>query len=419
MFKFIHTADIHLDSPLLSLALRDPDAAELVANASRQSFEAIIDLCLTEKVDALLIAGDLYDGGHHSMKTAGFLTNQLHRLDKAGISVFIIRGNHDAISKITRQLQLPDNVHVFGPKHETIMLDEKNIAVHGVSFAKADSPESLLPGFAAPVANAVNIGMLHTSLSGAVGHDDYAPCSLADLKAQGYDYWALGHIHKRDIHSEAPNFVVMPGIPQGRHINEAGAKSVTLVSVDDKGSLSIEERFTSLVQFEKVEIDITGLEDWASLVTAGENALILLCQKAKNEAVIARIRFAGESGMAASLRRDQDLMLEEMRAAGQRIGAIIIESIECDVDAPVLEVKSAALDPVNELRAILAGDRQNETTAEDQIREALTALQQKLPPELRDTFGKDEAAVEALLKDYIREGSKDVLARLQISETSQ
>ncbi len=419
LFKFIHTADIHLDSPLLSLALRDPDAAELVANATRQSFEAIIDLCLTEKVDALLIAGDLYDGGHHSMKTAGFLTNQLHRLDRAGIAVFIIRGNHDAISKITRQLQLPDNVHVFGPRHETVKLDEKNIAIHGVSFAKPDSPESLLPGFAAPVANAVNIGMLHTSLSGAVGHDDYAPCSLADLKAQGYDYWALGHIHRRDVHAEAPNFVVMPGIPQGRHINEAGAKSITLVRVDDNGSLSIEERFTSLAQFEKIEINIGGLEDWAAMVAAGENALISMHQNVRVEAVIARIRFVGESGMAAQLRRDQDLMLEEMRAVGQRIGAIMIESIGCDVDAPLLEMKSAALDPVNELRAILAGDGKINTAAEDQIRESLKALQQKLPPELRDTFGKDDAATEVLLKDYIREGNKDVLARLQISETGK
>jgi exonuclease SbcD len=99
-FRFVHAADIHLDSPLRSLALRDPALGELIGNATRRAFVAIVDLCLEEKVDALLIAGDLYDGDQTSMKTARFLSDQIRRLDQAGVRTFMIRGNHDALSKI-------------------------------------------------------------------------------------------------------------------------------------------------------------------------------------------------------------------------------------------------------------------------------------------------------------------------------
>ena len=120
-FRFIHAADVHLDSPLRSLALRDPDLAELIGNATRRAFVRIIDLCLDERVDALLLAGDLYDGDQTSMKTARFLSEQIRRLHEAGIRVFIIRGNHDALSRITKELTFPDSVKVFGGRAEAIM----------------------------------------------------------------------------------------------------------------------------------------------------------------------------------------------------------------------------------------------------------------------------------------------------------
>ena len=98
VYRFVHAADVHLDSPLRSLALCDPDLAELIGNATRRAFVTVVDLCLNEQVDALLLAGDLYDGEQTSMKTARFLAEQIRRLDEAGVRVFIIRGNHDAMS---------------------------------------------------------------------------------------------------------------------------------------------------------------------------------------------------------------------------------------------------------------------------------------------------------------------------------
>src|SRR6056297_2880105 len=122
MFRFVHTADLHLDAPLRSLALKDEDLADLVGNATRRALERIVDLCLEEDVNALLIAGDLYDGDMRSMKTAAFLVTQMERLDEAGIAVFMIRGNHDAESVLTRELDLPANVHVFTGHGGTVEL---------------------------------------------------------------------------------------------------------------------------------------------------------------------------------------------------------------------------------------------------------------------------------------------------------
>ena len=272
MFRFVHTADIHLDSPLRSLALKDQDASELVANATRQSFARTIDLCLSEEVDALIIAGDLYDGELRSMKTAEFFSSEMRRLVEAGVQVFIIRGNHDAESRITRELQLPDGVHVFPSRGNSIALEEKGVVIHGVSFANPQAPDSLLPSYPAKRPGYRNIGLLHTSLAGSPEHDTYAPCSLQNLLDMEYDYWALGHIHKRSVHNQTPCTVVMPGIPQGRHINEAGVKTVTLATIPPSGGVEIEDRVTSLVQFERLAIDLDGIEQWRDVVAASEAA---------------------------------------------------------------------------------------------------------------------------------------------------
>ena len=143
-FRFVHTADIHLDSPLRTLALREPALAEMIGGATRKAFAAVIELSLAEQVDALLIAGDLYDGEQTSMKTARFLADQLRRLHEAGIQTFIIRGNHDAESRITRELTLPESVKVFGGRAESVTLTRGglDVVVHGVSFAQKHAPES-------------------------------------------------------------------------------------------------------------------------------------------------------------------------------------------------------------------------------------------------------------------------------------
>lgn len=415
MFRFVHTADIHLDSPLKSLAIRNEEAAGIIANATRQSFVNTVDLCINEKVDALLIAGDLYDGSLRSMKTAAFFSSQMHRLVNEAIRVFIIRGNHDAESRITRELQLPEGVYVFPArgKETTVTLEDHGVAIHGVSFATPQAPESLLPKYPPAKEGFRNIGLLHTSLAGSPEHDVYAPCSEQDLFNQGYDYWALGHIHKRTVIQGDRCTIVMPGNPQGRHINEAGAKSVTLGSLSQAGLVHLEERFTSAAQFERVLIDLTDAENWPDFVACSEAALRQLASKATSSHIIARVELAGISPVAALLRRDADRMMEELREAGRRIGPVLIEQCENRCSVRILETKAAAGNPLMDLRCLMAGHKVDRATMEERARTLLMELQRKLPPELRDDF---EDTNGILIKQYLADGAEDVLAQLGSGE---
>lgn len=417
-FRFVHTADIHLDSPLRTLALRDPALAELIGGATRAAFTNTVDLCLSARVDALMIAGDLYDGSQTSMKTAAFLAGQLHRLHDAGIRTFIVRGNHDAESRITRELVLPDSVHVFTGRAGAEVLegaaDGRNVAVHGISFARPDAPDSLLPKFKAAVPGAINIGLMHTSLGGAAGHDPYAPCSVADLAATGFDYWGLGHIHARTVHRDARPVVVMPGQPQGRDINEAGPKSATLVTVASDGGVTLEEHITAIAQFERVSVDVTGVEDWRDLVRALGEALARAREAAPCAHLVARLMLRGTSPLAWRVRADTDALLAEARLRAERLGRTWIESLEHDVRAPSHPsgASTDAVDPLAELRALIADDVVGSAAFQALAQDMAEALREQMPAEARGVLGHDEGAFKAILAGLINDGAKDVLAHL-------
>lgn len=413
-FRFVHTADIHLDSPLRSLALRHSELAELIGNATRQAFVNIIDLCLDEQVDALLLAGDLYDGEQTSMKTARFLAAQVRRLHEAGIRVFIIRGNHDALSKITQELVLPDSVKIFSGRAEAVVIDRGKsdfpVVIHGLSFAKPHAPESLVSKYKPPVEGAVNIGMMHTSLAGAPGHDLYAPCSIADLQVTGYRYWALGHVHKRSV-TEGGCTIVMPGNPQGRDINEAGPKSVSLVTVAEDGSIRVEERNTSIAQFERVSVDVTGIDDWRDIVTALSVSLRRARDAASVDHLVVRLHVTGGTPLAWRIRRDHDLLKAEADDCAMVIGDCWVEKLEvgCSVSS---DADTCSHDPVMELRSmIVLNVGQSDSFRQEAIgiAEELTA---QLPPECRAFLGSDENAFRESVATLVAEGADDVIARL-------
>lgn len=411
-FRFVHTADIHLDSPLKSLALRDAGLADLVGNATRTVLTRIVDLCIAERVDALLIAGDLYDGDQTSMKTARFLAQQMKRLAAAEIPVFLIRGNHDAMSRITRELVLPDTVKVFTGRAEIAetVWNGHDVAVHGISFRLPQAPESLLNHFHAPVSGAFNIGMLHTSLGGAVGHDPYAPCGLADLQATGFDYWALGHVHLRAVHP-GRTAVVMPGIPQGRDIGEAGEKSVTLVSVDDAGAVAVEARAVAVAQFERLPVDCDGLDAWTDLVARLRGDLSAARRDHAAEHLIVRPVLAGKSPLAWRARRDADLLRAEAQSLAESTGTLWIDKIEVALED---FGDTARGGPVRELAALI--DAASGDGLETDMRAALDGLTRKLPRELRNLAGDGEAEVAATCLAELRRGAFEVLARLEDGE---
>jgi DNA repair exonuclease SbcCD nuclease subunit len=416
-FRFVHTADVHLDSPLKSLALKDPEIADLVANATRQTFVNTVDLCIEENVDAFLIAGDLYDGDLRSIKTAAFLTGELRRLTAASVRVFIVKGNHDAESRITKHVAWPESVDLFTGRGETIVIEEKNVVLHGISFAQPRVPDSLLAKYKPPVEGAINIGLLHTSLAGSAEHDVYSPCSVQELKDQRYDYWALGHIHKRAVHAEGPTAIVMPGIPQGRHINEAGPKSVTLVEIGDDKTIKIEERITSVAQFERVSIDVTAITEWADLVYEMERVFTEVGEKVLAKHLITRLELQGASSLASRMRRDFDVLDEEARSVAQRCGSVFIEQINVTAGAIPVETKSAIADPVGELRQLIAeGGVSDQADIEAQTLALCRDVQKNLPPELRDILGADDDAMVTLVKQCLEQGAEDVLAHLDGAE---
>jgi DNA repair protein SbcD/Mre11 len=412
-FRFVHTADLHLDSPLRSLSLRNPDLASLVGDATRQALVRIVDLCLDEQVDALIIAGDLYDGDQTSMKTARFLATQMQRLHEAGISVFKIRGNHDALSKITQELVLPPSVKVFSGRAEAVELARGglNVAIHGLSFSKPQAPESLFPKYKAPVQGAVNIGIMHTSLAGAPGHDLYAPCSVAELHGSGFDYWALGHIHQRTHHAGART-VIMPGMPQGRDINEAGEKTVSLVTVGDDGTVSVEERLTSLAQFARVTVDVSAAQDWRGLVDLIGAAVEQERLRTRSDHLVARLRLVGVTPLAFAIRRDADLLLSEAEQRAERTGRAWIEKLELDVKVPSALPQQTTSDPVYELGALMRNDVMPAHGYREQVRDMVQSLLDDLPPESRRFAGNDPAAFDRFVEELVREGGEDLLARL-------
>ncbi len=411
-FKFVHTADIHLDSPLKSLALREEGLADLVGNATRAALTRIVDLCLNEAVHALLIAGDLYDGAQTSMKTARFLAQELERLDAAGIPVFVIRGNHDALSKITRELVLPGTVKTFRGRAEIVETswNGHDVALHGISFSKPHAPSSLLDHFKEPVPGAFNIGLMHTSLGGAPGHDPYAPCTLAELQQTRFDYWALGHIHQRAVHA-GPTTVVMPGIPQGRDIGEAGAKSVTLVHVDDAGAVTLEERSVATARFERLPLACGDCADWPELVETLKQALVTARRAFDAEQLIVRPVLTGISPLAWRAQRDADLLHAEAQQVAEGIGSLSIDKVEIALDRGSASQPTGAL---GDLAAIIDDSPLDAT--DPRARAELALLQKHLPRDLRGLWGDTPEEVAAALRDEMRRGALDVLAHLKAPE---
>jgi DNA repair protein SbcD/Mre11 len=414
-YRFVHTADIHLDSPLRSLALRNRELAELIGNATRQAFARTIDLCLEEQVDALLLAGDLYDGEQTSMKTARFLAERLHHLGQAGVETFIVRGNHDALSKITRELTFPDTVNVFKGRADALEAKRRSsgspVVVHGLSFAQPHAPEGLVGKYKPPVAGALNIGLMHTSVGGSIDHDPYAPCTLGDLLGAGYRYWALGHIHKRWV-EVGPSMVVMPGIPQGRDINEGGAKSVSLVAIHDDGSIDIEERNVGLAQFERVTVRTDGIDDWKALAARVTESLGRVKDAVVSDHLVARLRLTGTTPLAWRIRRDLDLIQGDAEVWASMTGNAWIEKVETDCRPPSMGADSAA-DPLTELGRLVDDALLSSPAFKAEALLIMRDLQGQLPPELRRNFGEDEAGVEATVNELAKEGAADVVARLQ------
>ena len=420
-FRFLHAADIHLDSPLKGLAGQEGNAAERVRTATREAFDGLVGLATEEKVDFLIIAGDLYDGNWRDYKTGLFFARQLGRLNKASIPVYLLHGNHDAESQITRQLDLPDNVHVFGTrKPKTFELGDLDVALHGQSFRQRDVTDNLALDYPAPVSGAFNIGVLHTGLGGMSGHANYAPCSLEDLVNKGYQYWALGHVHQAAVLHKWPH-VVFPGNLQGRHVRETGAKGACLVTVEDSEIVDLVSLPCDVVRWAVLPVPLIDADSIGDVTDRVRNALeSAVATEGDGKLLACRIVLEGRTKVHAQLVASEDQVLADARACALGLGEEVawVEKVviatETAIDPQTLARRE---DAFGELQRMLQ-DAESDEELLAKIEGDIGAMVRRLPHEVR-AENEDrvlKSAVEGNYAALIKDIAPYLSARLVTKE---
>lgn len=421
--RFIHTADLHLDSPLRSLAARNPELAERLHDASRKLLQRLIDTAIEEQVDALLIAGDLFDGEQEDVHTAMVLQRELRRLQALDIPVFIIWGNHDAETRFldSRILDLPDNVHAFDGRGGRRHFANDQAVVHGVSFTQRKTPESLLGKYGKPDPHCFNIGMLHTSLTGAEGHNDYAPCTVNELIDKGFDYWALGHIHKRQIHHEQPA-IVMPGNPLGRHINEAGERSISLVTLARGEKPDIRSITLAPVRFERLTVSLDAVDDKREAYERMLEALRRCRESMDADILIIRIELEGSTVLASSYQRDREALLVALQTEFEHRSDLWIDSVSArSLRLPAQQAEADERDHsvASELQALVGEDLLDDIALQEAVAEDLKLLVKALPPDLNGLFGNTPEEERAFIRQsLLPDGSRWMLRQLEAQSST-
>ena len=287
---------------------------EEIRGATRRAFENLIQLAIDEKVAFVLLAGDLYDGDWKDYNTGLFFTRQMLRLQDVGIMAYVVAGNHDAASQITKTLRAPQNVHVFGTRApETVVLEKLGVAVHGQGFPTRAVTDDLSQRYPLADSDLFNIGLLHTSLDGRPGHEAYAPCTLDGLRSRGYQYWALGHVHKREVVAKEP-WIVFPGNTQGRHARETGSKGCSLVTVDAGRVVAVEHRSLDVVRWSICSVDVSEAKTLDEVYDLAAHALADAVGGAEGRLVAARMRFEGACPVHTRLRAAREQVTNECRS---------------------------------------------------------------------------------------------------------
>ncbi len=299
-FSFVHTADLHLDSPFTGLTVRDERVGQALRSATFDAFDALVQLCIDRNVRFLVVAGDVYDSADRSIRAQLRFRDGLARLAEHGIASFVVHGNHDALDGWSSSMTWPDDVHVFGKAVETVVRDE--VAVTGISYRKRNEARNLAKQFRAERAERFQIGLLHANCGSDTGHEPYAPCTLADLADAGMDYWALGHVHERTTLAENPH-IVYPGNTQGRSFREQDARGCVLVTVQDGQVEDTEFCPLDTVRWLTTDVSIEGLASIDALDQALLEAVEGLRQQADTRGTACRLRLTGRGLLDGELRR--------------------------------------------------------------------------------------------------------------------
>ncbi len=418
MFRFIHAADIHLDSPLHGLVRYEGAPVEEIRSATRRAFNNLVELAINEGVDFVLLAGDLYDGDWKDYDTGLYFVEKMGHLREAGIPVFMVAGNHDAASQITKHLRLPDNVKSFSTsKPDTFIIDNLGVSIHGQGFSKREITDNLSETFPQASQHHFNIGLLHTCLDGKPGHAAYAPCSIDDLRSKGYQYWALGHIHKREEVCRDP-WIVFPGNVQGRHIRETGSKGCTLVTVEDAEVTDVEHHDLDVLRWSRCDLDVSGCETTDDILDRVRDGLQETLDAAQGRPVAVRLELQGRCEAHATLHAEWEHWVQEYRALANDSGGAGIWLEKAVLKTSPKMSTEDALERNDAFGGLLRTIHNMElgSDALEMLADELSPLCKKLPAEMQrgeDSYNPaDPKQIQNALEDI-----KEILVnRLLISE---
>ncbi|MRS12776.1 MAG: exonuclease SbcCD subunit D [Actinobacteria bacterium] len=295
--RFVHAADLHLDAPFKGVDATDPRVKDALIASTYDALEALVDVCLGQAVDFLVIAGDAYNASERSLRAEFAFRDACERLTRAGIRVYVARGNHDPASSRSAGLVLPAGVHVFSENEVERIVHERDgrevCALYGRSFRTSAETANLAAGFKRDRHDKLAIGVLHANVGGRTDHEPYAPCSLEDLRVAKMDYWALGHIHKPEQLADSP-MIAYSGCTQGLSPNESGPRGCRVVTLDG-GDAQTEFIATSAVVWARETVDASGFESIEEVIGALGQAVDAAARNAQGRPAVVRLEIVGRT----------------------------------------------------------------------------------------------------------------------------
>lgn len=307
--RFIHGADLHLDSPFQGLKDLPDSLFQQVRESTFGALQTVINQAIKHRVDFVILAGDLFDGENRSLKAQSRLKKAMEQLNRYGISCYIIHGNHDHLKGNWVSLSWPSNVFFFKAEVDYYQFKKNGVSVYiyGYSYPEKSVSENISIQYKKTGNVDFHIGILHGTAEGQEGHDLYAPFSVKELIEKDFDYWALGHIHKRQIlHSQPP--IIYSGNTQGRHKKELGEKGVLLVEIDEAKSSIVTFLPTSEILWEELEISIEGIDEIDELKSCCES--VLEGAKKAEQGLFIVLRFIGVGPLHNYLLEQADELIE-------------------------------------------------------------------------------------------------------------
>ncbi|WP_165250873.1 metallophosphoesterase family protein [Paludisphaera soli] len=416
--KFVHAADLHIDSPLRGLEHYEGAPVERVRLATRVALANLVRACVEEEASFLIVSGDLFDGDWNDFNTALFAAAQMRTLRNHGVRVFVIRGNHDSRDEMSYRVPWPDNLHMLDCKRpETIVLEDLGVAIHGMSFPRRELTENLVPRYPDPIKGLLNVGLLHTNATGSLDHDSYAPCSVGELAAKGYDYWGLGHIHKREVLHEGP-YIVYPGNTQGRHVRETGAKGCVVATVEGGEVASLAFRSTDVLRWRREAIALAPEDGVDELIDAARMRLKAVAGESDGRLAAVRLEFKGRCRAHRTL-GDETRRLEtvaQLRALpGEFTDDLWVEKIKLETDLPLdREQLRKGRDVLGDLLRSI-DDVRSDDAALTALGEQVRKLATRATLELKDE-GDDRFAGPDQLRRWLRQAEDELLNRLTTTE---